>query len=228
VAFSLAPGETLALVGPSGAGKSSLVRALVGVWPPLAGSVRLDGSELQHWNREELGHQIGYLPQTVELFSGTIAENIARFTQCDSDAVIEAAQRAGVHEVIQSLPDGYDTEIGIGGRQLSGGQRQRVGLARALFGDPSVVVLDEPNANLDMEGEEALLRALKDLRERGRTIIYVSHKMGLLSLSDKALILADGRMRAFGNTSDVLQPTNVKPMKTANATAKVPIGNVAV
>lgn len=228
VGFQLAPGETLALVGPSGAGKSTLVRALVGVWTPLGGAVRLDGSELQHWNREELGHQIGYLPQTVELFAGTIAENIARFTQCSSDEVIDAAQRAGVHEMIQTLADGYETEIGVGGGQLSGGQRQRVGLARALFGDPAVVILDEPNANLDMEGEEALLRALTDLRERGRTIVYVSHKMGLLSLSDKALIMANGRMRAFGPTKDVLQPTNVKALKTPNAIQDASAKNVAV
>ncbi len=212
VTFALQAGETMALVGPSGAGKSTLVRALVGVWTPMQGAVRLDGSELQHWNRDELGDYVGYLPQTVELFAGTIAENIARFKPVDSDEVILAARRAGVHEVIQNLPDGYETQIGISGRQLSGGQRQRIGLARALFGDPAVIILDEPNANLDMEGEEALLRALKDLRERQRTVIFVSHKIGLLSLSDKSLILADGRMRAFGPTREVLQPKVVAPL----------------
>lgn len=215
VTFSLPAGETLALVGPSGAGKSSLIRALVGVWTPLAGAVRLDGSELSHWDREALGDQIGYLPQTVELFSGTIAENIARFKQATSDEVIAAAKNAGVHELIQALPEGYETQIGTGGRQLSGGQRQRVGLARALFGDPAVIILDEPNANLDMEGEDALLRALKSLRERGRTVIFVSHKIGLLALSDKSLILADGKMRAFGPTKDVLQPKAVSPVQPA-------------
>lgn len=215
VTFSLQAGEMMALVGPSGAGKSSLVRALVGVWPPLAGAVRLDGSELLHWNKEELGEYIGYLPQTVELFSGTIAENIARFREAPSDLIILAARQAGVHELIQSLPEGYETQIGISGRQLSGGQRQRIGLARALFGDPAVIILDEPNANLDMEGEEALIRTLKSLKERNRTVIFVSHKMGLLGLSDKSLILAEGKMRAFGSTKDVLQPKAVSPVQPA-------------
>lgn len=214
VTFAIEPGEAMALVGPSGAGKSSLVRALVGVWTPLAGAVRLDGSELSHWNKDELGDYIGYLPQSVELFSGTIAENIARFKDAEAADVILAAKRAGVHELIQGLPDGYETQIGVGGRQLSGGQRQRVGLARALFNDPAIVILDEPNANLDMEGEEALLRSLKDLRERKRTVIFVSHKIGLLALSDKSLILAEGRMRAFGPTKDVLQPKAVAPLPT--------------
>src|SRR5690606_21246565 len=209
VSFALQPGEALALVGPSGAGKSSLVRALVGVWTPLAGTVRLDGSELAHWNKEELGDYIGYLPQTVELFSGTIAENIARFNETTSEQIIDAARQAGVHQLIQNLPDGYETQIGVGGRQLSGGQRQRIGLARALFGDPAVIILDEPNANLDMEGEEALLKSLQKLKERGRTVIFVSHKIGLLAISDKSLILADGKMRAFGPTKDVLQPKAV-------------------
>jgi len=212
VTFSIAAGETLALVGPSGAGKSSLVRALVGVWQPLAGTVRLDGAELSHWDKEALGEHVGYLPQTVELFAGTVAENIARFRDAASSDVILAAKRAGVHELIQNLPDGYGTQIGVGGRQLSGGQRQRIGLARALFNDPALIVLDEPNANLDMEGEEALLRSLKDLRERGRSVVFVSHKIGLLALSDKSLILADGRMRAFGPTKDVLQPKAVAPV----------------
>lgn len=212
VSFELQSGETMALVGPSGAGKSTLVRALVGVWTPLSGAVRLDGSELQHWNRDELGDYVGYLPQTVELFAGTIAENIARFKDVSSEEIILAARRAGVHEMIQNLPDGYETQIGVSGRQLSGGQRQRIGLARALFNDPAVIVLDEPNANLDMEGEEALLRALKDLKERKRTVIFVSHKIGLLALSDKSLILAEGRMRAFGPTKEVLQPKAVAPL----------------
>jgi ATP-binding cassette subfamily C protein/ATP-binding cassette subfamily C protein EexD len=212
VSFALEPGEALALVGPSGAGKSSLVRALVGVWQPIAGGVRLDGSELQHWNKDELGTYVGYLPQTVELFAGTIAENIARFRDATAEEIVLAAQRAGVHEMIQALPDGYETQIGISGRQLSGGQRQRIGLARALFGDPAVLILDEPNANLDMDGEEALVRSLKDLKARSRTVIFVSHKIGLLALSDKSLILADGRMRAFGPTREVLQPKAVAPL----------------
>jgi ATP-binding cassette subfamily C protein/ATP-binding cassette subfamily C protein EexD len=209
--FDLHPGETLALVGPSGAGKSSLVRALVGVWPPLAGSIRLDGSELSHWNNDARGQWIGYLPQDVELFAGTVAENIARFTAAPAEEIILAAQRAGAHQMIQSLAEGYETQIGIGGGQLSGGQRQRIGLARALFGDPAVVVLDEPNANLDAEGEEALIRALQNLRERKRTVVFVSHKMGLLALSDKAMVMAEGKMRAVGPTRDVLQPKAIVP-----------------
>lgn len=206
VNFQLEAGETLALVGPSGAGKSSLVRALVGVWTPMAGAIRIDGAELDHWNRTELGSYMGYLPQTVELFAGTIAENIARFRETDAEKIIVAAKRAGVHELIQSLPEGYETQIGVGGGQLSGGQRQRIGLARALFDDPALIILDEPNANLDGEGENALVQSLKDLKERGATVIFVSHKTGLLALSDKTLIMADGRMRAFGPTKDVLQP----------------------
>lgn len=209
VTFDLPPGEALALVGPSGAGKSTLVRALVGVWLPVNGTVRLDGSELQHWDAEVLGKNLGYLPQTVELFSGTIAENIARFDDADDADIVAAAKMAGVHELIQGLSEGYETQIGTNGTQLSGGQRQRIGLARALYGNPAVIILDEPNANLDMEGEEALLRCMKELKELGRTVIFISHKMGLLALSDKALILADGKMRKFGPTKEVLQPKSV-------------------
>jgi ATP-binding cassette subfamily C protein/ATP-binding cassette subfamily C protein EexD len=188
----------------------------------LAGAVRIDGSELDHWNRSELGNHMGYLPQTVELFAGTIAENIARFRETDAQEIVLAAQRAGVHDLIQSLPEGYETQIGPGGGQLSGGQRQRVGLARALFGDPAFIVLDEPNANLDGEGEAALVRALKDLKERRRTVVFVSHKTGLLALSDKTLIMADGRMRAFGPTREVLQPkAAVAPRKEAAQIAQV-------
>lgn len=216
VSFVLEPGEILSLVGPSGAGKSTLVRALVGVWPALSGAIRLDGSELDHWNKEELGSYLGYLPQTVELFSGTIAENIARFTDATSDDVIRAAKAANVHNLIQNLPDGYETQIGVGGGQLSGGERQRVGLARALFGDPAVIILDEPNANLDSEGEEALFEAIGNLKSLNKTIIFVSHKMSLVALSDKTLILAAGRMQAFGPTKQVLQP-KVAPPATVDA-----------
>lgn len=206
VSFSVSPGEILSIAGPSGSGKSSLLRSLVGVWPTLAGEVRIDGSDIRHWDREDLGKSIGYLPQSVELFSGTIAENIARFSGASSEAVIAAARMAVVHELIQGMPDGYDTDVGPGGRQMSGGQRQRIGLARALFGDPAIIVLDEPNANLDLEGEEALVRALRKLRDAGRTIVFVSHKMGLLALSDKTVVLAEGGMRAFGPTQELLRP----------------------
>lgn len=207
VTFAVNPGEAVAVVGPSGAGKSSLIRSLVGVWQPVSGAIRLDGAELQHWNSDDLGNHLGYLPQSVELFAGTIAENIARFREdATSDDIIKAAKQARVHQMIQGLPDGYETQIGVGGRQLSGGQRQRVGLARALFGDPAVIILDEPNANLDSEGEEALGQAVHELKAAGKALIFVSHKMSLVALSDKTLILADGRMHGFGSTRDMLQP----------------------
>lgn len=222
VTFAVKPGEAVAVVGPSGAGKSSLVRSLVGVWQPLSGAIRIDGAELQHWNRDELGNHLGYLPQSVELFAGTIAENIARFKEgAKAEDIIKAAQLARVHQMIQNLPDGYETQIGVGGRQLSGGQRQRVGLARALFGDPALIILDEPNSNLDSEGEEALAQAIAELKLQGKAIIVVSHKMSLVALTDKTLILADGRMRAFGSTRDVLQP---KPAVPATAPAQIENG----
>ncbi|MEL6437563.1 MAG: type I secretion system permease/ATPase, partial [Pseudomonadota bacterium] len=210
VTFAVEPGDVMAIVGPSGAGKSSLIRALVGVWPPTGGAARLDGSELQHWDNDKLGRHFGYLPQTVELFAGTIAENIARFDEVDDARVVAAAEAANAHTLIQSLPDGYDTQIGPGGGKLSGGQRQRVGFARALYADPKVLILDEPNANLDSDGEEALARAITGLREQGRTVLFVSHKMSLIALSNKALLLKDGRMQAFGDTKDLLQPKMLK------------------
>lgn len=223
VSFAIQPGEAVAVVGPSGAGKSSLVRALVGVWSPFSGAIRLDGSELQHWNKDDLGVHIGYLPQAIELFSGTIAENISRFRDdASSEAIIEAATRAHVHQMIQGLPDGYDTQIGAGGRSLSGGQRQRIGLARALYGSPSLIVLDEPNANLDSEGEEALFRAIAELKREGKAIIFVSHKMSLVALSDKALLLTDGRMRSFGPTRDLLQPKAAQQTPPAVAPTATP------
>jgi PrtD family type I secretion system ABC transporter len=208
VTFSLSPGDVLAVIGPSGAGKSSLVRHLVGVWNGVNGTVRLDGAELAHWDPERLAEHIGYLPQDVELFSGTIAENISRFQPDKDELVVEAATRAGVNEMILELPDGYDTQIGDGGRQLSGGQRQRVGLARAMFGNPKLVVLDEPNSNLDSEGETALMGAIQSLKEDNASVIFVSHKANLLALSDKTLVLNRGRVQAFGPTQQLLQPTN--------------------
>jgi PrtD family type I secretion system ABC transporter len=228
VSFSLNPGEAMALVGPSGTGKSSLVRALVGVWQPVAGAIRLDGAELQHWNPQDLGDHLGYLPQTVELFAGTIAENIGRFRpNVPAEDVIKAAMQSRVHQMIQNLPDGYDTQIGVGGRQLSGGQRQRIGLARALFGEPAVVILDEPNANLDSEGEEALFQVIAELKAREKVIIFVSHKMSLVTLSDKTLILSDGRMRSFGLTRDLLQPQQQPMPAPAPAPIEAAAGSAA-
>ena len=205
VTFSLGTGEVVGVVGPSAAGKSSLARVLVGVWPVLRGSVRLDGSDLSHWNSEELGRYIGYLPQDIELFSGTIAQNIARFQDIDTEQVIFAGRLAGCHEMIQHLPNGYNTQIGEGGQALSGGQRQRIGLARALYGKPSLVVLDEPNANLDSAGEEALLAAVHNLRAMKTTVVIITHKINILAGVDKILIMADGSAQAFGEREVVLQ-----------------------
>lgn len=214
--FSLQPGQTLALVGPSGSGKSSLIRHLAGVWPAASGAIRIDGADVSHWNAEQLGQHLGYLPQEVRLFSGTIAENISRFTGGESEAVVKAAIMAGVHDMILRLPSGYETQVGDNGQQLSGGQRQRVGLARAMFRSPRVVLLDEPNANLDADGELALLEAIKAMKAAGITIILVTHKPNLLTVSDRALVLRDGSMQAFTTPHELL-----KPAKTSLAPAAV-------
>lgn len=205
--FSLEPGEIMALIGPSGSGKTSLARMLVGAGKPVAGCVRLDGTELPHWDFRQLGKSLGYLAQDVNLFSGTVAENIARFDDTATSAdVIAAAKLAGAHEMIQELSDGYETQIGNGGMQLSGGQRQRVGLARAVFKMPSLIVLDEPNSNLDNKGELALTKCLEALREMKRTVVVVTHKANLLSVSDKTLILNNGTVQNFVPTKQMLQP----------------------
>jgi len=196
--FSLRPGESLGMIGPSGAGKSTLCRLLLGIWPAGGGAVRLDGADIYKWDQEKLGPFIGYLPQDVELFSGTVAENIARLNKVDSDKVIRAARLAGVHELILQFPQGYDTRIGDGGIVLSGGQRQRLGLARALYGEPRLIVLDEPNSNLDEDGERALLDSLPQLKANGTTVIIVSHKPSLLVGVDKILMLKAGQVAMFG------------------------------
>ena len=204
VSFQLNAGQTLGVIGPSAAGKSTLARILVGVWPIASGSVRLDGAELSHWNPEELGPHIGYLPQDVELFEGTVAENIARFADYDPDAVIAAAKQAGVHDMVQRLSDGYSTQIGSGGGVLSGGQRQRVALARALYGDPVLVVLDEPNAALDTEGEKALVQVLADLKQDGKTVVLITHRPALLASSDRVLVLQNGEIESLGSREEVM------------------------
>ncbi|MFP4273366.1 MAG: type I secretion system permease/ATPase [Halothiobacillaceae bacterium] len=205
VEFDLVAGTTLGMVGPSASGKSTLARLMVGVWPPMSGKVRLDGADLYAWNKEELGEHVGYLPQDIELFDGTVAENIARFGQVDSQQVVRAAQMAGVHELILALPDGYDTRIGSGGHALSGGQRQRVALARAMYATPRLVVLDEPNSNLDDQGERALIGAVRALKASGTTLVIVTHRTSILSEVDKMLVMREGKAAMFGARDDVLQ-----------------------
>lgn len=202
--FTLAAGDVLGVIGPSGSGKSTLARLLVGVWGASTGKVRLDGADVYQWNKDELGPYLGYLPQDIELFGGTVSENIARFGQVDADKVVDAARLAGVHELIQYLPQGYDTVLGDGGAGLSGGQRQRIGLARALYGDPSLVVLDEPNSNLDDTGEQALLAAIVQLRERHRTVVVISHRTSILAVTSRLLLLRQGSLQAYGPTQQVL------------------------
>lgn len=198
VSFDLEPGEALGILGASGSGKSTLARVITGVWPAASGTVRIDGAELAQWSRDALGPHIGYLPQDVDLFDGTVAENIARLGPVDSEAVVEAAQRAGIHELILSLPQGYDTPIGESGNRLSGGQRQRVGIARALYGTPALCIFDEPNSNLDEAGEGHLIQALLHLRETKRTAIIIAHKPSILSHVDKIMILQGGQVVFLG------------------------------
>ena len=208
IAFELSAGTALGVIGPSAAGKSTLARLLTGVWRPQIGTVRLDGAALEQWDNTALGRQIGYLPQDVELFTGTVGDNIARFAdEPDPDAIVAAARAAGVHEMILNLPDGYTTQIGDGGGRLSGGQRQRLGLARALYGDPVLVVLDEPNANLDADGEAALTKAIGAIKERGGMVVVMTHRPSAIEAVDLLLLLNGGRQQAFGPKADVLAAT---------------------
>ena len=205
IAFSLAPGEALAIIGPSGAGKSTLARIVTGIWAPNSGSVRLDGADVSMWPREHLGPCLGYVPQDVELFEGSVAENIARLGKADPEQVVAAAKRANAHDMILGLAQGYDTQVGPQGTRLSPGQRQRVALARAMYGDPRLLVLDEPNSNLDGEGEVALAQALGALRKQGITAVVITHRPSLIAHVDKILVLAGGRVQQYGPTAQVMK-----------------------
>ncbi|MEI4263469.1 type I secretion system permease/ATPase [Roseovarius sp. D0-M9] len=204
--FSIEAGEVLAIIGPSGSGKSSLVRHLVGAMSPASGAVRLDGTEMHHWDPDQLGRFIGYLPQDVKLFGGSVAENISRFEEEPTDTdIVEASTMSGAHEMVQTLANGYETNVGDGGMFLSGGQRQRVGLARAVYRSPSLVILDEPNSNLDSAGEKALMSCIQHLKAMGKTVVLVTHKTNLLALTDKTLMLMNGTVEKFGPTKDFFQ-----------------------
>ncbi|RXV59038.1 type I secretion system permease/ATPase [Roseovarius sp. A46] len=206
ISFSANAGEVLAIIGPSGSGKSSLVRHLVGAMRPAAGAVRLDGTEIPHWNPDQLGRYMGYLPQDVKLFGGTVGENISRFEEGAKDVdIVAAATLSGAHDMVQKLGNGYESEVGDGGSMLSGGQKQRVGLARAVYKFPSLIVLDEPNSNLDSVGEQALTDCIKELKRMGKTVVLVTHKAGLLALSDKTVMLRDGQVEKFAPTQDFFQ-----------------------
>jgi PrtD family type I secretion system ABC transporter len=211
VNFALAAGESLAVVGPSAAGKTTLIRLLIGTSQPSAGNVRLDGADVYTWLREDFGRRVGYLPQDVELFDGTVFRNVARMGEAAPEEVYEAARLAGCHDMILRLPQGYETEIGDGGQHLSGGQRQLIGLARAMFGNPKFVVLDEPNSNLDGDAEAALLRAIQDLKRRGTTVVLVSHRPTLVQGVDKVLLLRDGAVEMFGPRAEVLKRLMTPP-----------------
>lgn len=228
VDFDLPPGKALAILGPSGSGKSSLAKLIVGVWPPTSGHVRIDGAEVDHWDPNQLGPCLGYLPQDVELFAGSIAENIGRFDTTNREAIIQAAQAAHAYELILRLPEGFETRLGEGGIQLSAGQAQRIGLARALYGQPKIVVLDEPNANLDAEGEHALMLALAELKAQGSTIILVTHKPSLVSSMDYLLIMREGRVELLGPRDDVLARLNGQTPAPPTAPAPPPTPHVTL
>ena len=227
VTFTLEPGESVGIIGPSAAGKSSLARALLGIWPTVQGKVRLDGVDIYEWDRDELGPFIGYLPQDIELFEGTISQNISRFGQIEADKVIAAAKLADVHEMILGLALGYDTTIGAVGGVLSGGQRQRIGLARAVYGDPKLILLDEPNSNLDEVGEKALENALKALKQKNTTVIVVTHKPGILNVLDNLLIMNGGQMTSYGPREEILK--NIRQQsKLAGSNKAKSVGNTPV
>jgi ATP-binding cassette subfamily C exporter for protease/lipase len=216
--LSVPAGSVTVVLGPSGSGKSTLARVVLGIWPNVSGEVLLDGRPIESWNRVELGPHLGYLPQDIELFEGTIAANISRFAELDSAKVIEAAKCAGLHEMILQFPKGYDTPIGEAGGFLSGGQRQRIGLARAVYGDPKLVILDEPNANLDDAGESALARTVLDLKGRGKTVILITHRPSAIAGADRLVLMRDGRIQLQGECDEVLAALRPRPENTSGGT----------
>lgn len=220
VSFVVEPGDMVGIVGPSAAGKSTLARAILGIWPTIGGKMRLDGADIFNWKREELGPHIGYLPQDIELFEGSISENIARFGEVNSQEVVRAAQMAGVHDMILRLPEGYDTVIGATGGALSGGQRQRIGLARAIYGHPKLIVLDEPNSNLDDQGEAALAVALQNLKETGATVFIITHRSSVLSQVQKLMVMKEGGLAMFGPRDQVLAELSKASRAATPATSR--------
>jgi len=204
VSFAANPGDAVAVIGPSASGKTTLARMIVGIWPPFSGEVRLDGAAISKWNKEELGPYIGYLPQDIELLDGTVAQNIARFGEIDSEKVVKAAKATGIHEMVLQFPDGYDTPVGEGGLFLSGGQKQRIALARAIYDDPVLFVLDEPNSNLDEAGELALLKTMVQLKAAKKTVFVITHRTSILRVVDKVLLLVNGVSQAYGPRDEVL------------------------
>ena len=204
VNFAVRPGSAVAVIGPSGSGKTSLTRLLVGVWKPAAGSVRLDGVELSEWNHDEVGRHIGYVPQEIDFHEGTVAENIARLGEVDSEKIVAAAQLIGMHDTILGFPDGYETKLGGSGFALSGGQRQRLAIARALYDNPKYIVMDEPNASLDEIGETALMRAITVMKERGASFVFTTHRPRLMSVADEMLVLRQGKQVGFGSVVDMI------------------------
>ena len=215
ISMKIEKGDVVGIIGPSAAGKSSLARVMLGLWPLTNGVARIDKADISQWNREDLGQYVGYLPQDIELFEGTVSQNIARFGEVEPEKVVEAATKAGVHEMILKLPEGYDTKIGPGGASLSGGQRQRIGLARALYNNPVFVVLDEPNSNLDDVGEAALVEAIKTLRAGGTTVVIITHRTNVLQATNKLALINNGVLELYGNTNDVLNAIAQKQQAAA-------------
>jgi len=217
VGFALTAGDVLGIIGPSSSGKSSLARVILGIWPYISGEVRIDGAEINQWDFATLGDHLGYLPQDVDLFLGTVAQNISRFGGVDSEKVVQAAQLAGVHDLILKMPQGYDTIIGPAGTNLSGGQRQRVGLARAVYGEPKLIVLDEPNSNLDEVGEIALVQAIQTLKQKSVTVIIITHRTSVLNCVDKLLAMQEGRVALFGPREKVVAEIKNRQMAAKEA-----------